>query len=119
MNVIEAVITLQTQRCSRSWNRDFTNENSGAYPGTTGWTRILFVLAQEQISRVVSCWEGEGYHNLRALNWPLITGCQARVCNILLVELSGWKLGRSAFLPSASILQKNGAALGAPGIKQS
>lgn len=65
-------IALQTQRFSRSWNRDFTNEDSGSYPGTTGWTRILFVLAQEQISRVVSCWEGEGYPDLHALSWPLI-----------------------------------------------
>lgn len=63
---------LHTRRFSGSWNRDFTNEDSGSNPGTTGWTRILFVLAQEQISRVVSCWEGEGYPDLHALGWSLI-----------------------------------------------
>lgn len=110
---------IATRRCSRSWNRDFTNEDSGSYPGTTGWTRILFVLAQEQISRVVSCREGDP--NLHAFSWPLIAERQARVHNIQLVELSSWKFGRcsSAFLPSASMLQQKETALGAPGIKQS
>lgn len=73
---------IATRRCSRSWNGDFTNEDSGSYPGTTGWTRILFVLAQEQISRVVSCGEGEGDPNVHALSWPLIAEHQARVHNI-------------------------------------
>lgn len=120
MCLLEVATVLQTGRFSRSWNPDFTNEDSGSYPGTTGWTRILFVLAQEQISRVVSCWEGEGYPDLHALSWPLIAESQARVRNISVVELGGWKLGRclSASLPSASVLRQKETALGAPGIKQ-
>lgn len=117
----EVAVVLHTRRFSQSWNRDFTNEDSGSYPGTTGWTRILFVLAQQQISRVVSCWEGEGSPDLHALSWLLIAESQARVHNISLVELSNWKLGRclSASLPSASVLWQKETALGAPGIQHS
>lgn len=117
----EVAVVLHTQRFSQSWKGDFTNKDSGSYPGTTGWTRILFILAQEQISRVVSCWEGEGYPDLHALSWPLIAESQARVHNISLVELSSWKLGRclSASLPSASVLWQKETALGAPGIQHS
>lgn len=115
----EVAVVLHTRRFSQSWNRDFTNEDSGSYPGTTGWTRILFVLAQQQISRVVSCWEGSP--DLHALSWPLIAESQARVHNISLVELSNWKLGRclSASLPSASVLWQKETALGAPEIQHS
>lgn len=74
---MEIAIAMQTQRFGMSWNRDVTNKDFGSYPGTTGWTRILFVLAQEQISRVLSCWEG--YPDLHALRWPLMAESQARV----------------------------------------
>ena len=92
MCLTEVAAALQTRRFSRSWNGAFANEDSGLYPGTTGWTRILFGLAHEQISRVVSCWEGEGYPHLCARSWPLIAESQARVHSILSVELSSWEL---------------------------